>query len=115
MAAALKLLPLFTLVMPGMAARILFKNEVPKYCGILGMLFIGYFQYNELNESLVQSLIKILYFLLQVGCSSPERCKEFCAIESGCSNKAYILLVLKVLPHGKMNNIDLMMYYFVAK
>ena len=43
MAAALKLLPLFTLVMPGMAARILFKNEVPKYCGILGMLFIGYF------------------------------------------------------------------------
>ena len=28
LAATLKLLPLFTLVMPGMAARVLFKNEV---------------------------------------------------------------------------------------
>ena len=38
MAAALKLLPLFTLVMPGMAARILFKNEVPKYCVIRSII-----------------------------------------------------------------------------
>ena len=37
----------------------------------------------------------------QVGCSNPEKCEEICAVESGCSNKAYILLVLKVLPHGK--------------
>ena len=31
LAATLKLLPLFTLVMPGIAARVLFKNEVGTY------------------------------------------------------------------------------------
>ncbi len=41
----------------------------------------------------------------QVGCSNPEKCEEICAVESGCSNKAYILLVLKVLPHGKGSKI----------
>ena len=35
MAATLKLLPLFTLVMPGMAARVLFKNEVGTYVYII--------------------------------------------------------------------------------
>ena len=35
MAATLKLLPLFTLVMPGMAARVLFKNEVKTFLKLI--------------------------------------------------------------------------------
>jgi len=60
LAAFLKLLPFFTLVLPGMAARILFTNEV--------------------------------------ACSSPEKCKEICESTKGCSNVAFVFLVLKVSP-----------------
>lgn len=60
LAGFLKLLPLFTLVLPGMAARIMFPNEV--------------------------------------ACSSPEKCQEVCGSESGCSNVAFVFLVLKLAP-----------------
>ena len=62
LAGFLKVLPLFTLVIPGMAARVLFTNEV--------------------------------------ACSDPEQCKKICFSETGCSNVAYIKLVLEVMPHG---------------
>ena len=42
MAATLKLLPLFTLVMPGMAARVLFKNEVGTYVYSLPIMGLKY-------------------------------------------------------------------------
>lgn len=63
LAGFLKLLPLFTLVIPGMAARTLYTDEV--------------------------------------ACSDPEKCKSICFSETGCSNIAYIKLVLDVMPHGK--------------
>ena len=63
LAGLLKLLPFFTLVLPGMAARILFTNEV--------------------------------------ACSSPEKCMEICESEKGCSNVAFVFLVLKLCPIGK--------------
>ncbi|KAF0296953.1 Sodium/glucose cotransporter 4 [Amphibalanus amphitrite] len=62
LAAALKFLPLFLLIFPGMAARVLYTDTV--------------------------------------ACSDPAACKRFCNSESGCSNLAYIELVLNLLPKG---------------
>ena len=42
-------------------------------------------------------------FLLtdEIACADPVKCKEFCENEAGCTNLAYPLLVLRVLPAGK--------------
>lgn len=62
MAGYLKLLPLYLLVLPGMAARVLFPDLV--------------------------------------ACSNPDRCREICGSENGCTNIAYPLLVVKLMPIG---------------
>ena len=62
LAAYLKFLPLFLLVLPGMAARVLYRNEV--------------------------------------ACSEPEECMRICGSASGCSNIAYVKLVLDLMPTG---------------
>jgi len=62
LASLLKFLPLFLLVFPGMAARVLFKNEV--------------------------------------ACSEPSKCKDICGSEAGCTNIAYVKLVLELMPRG---------------
>ena len=62
LASLLKFLPLFLLVLPGMAARVLYRNEV--------------------------------------ACSNPAECLKKCGSESGCTNIAYIKLVLDLMPSG---------------
>ncbi|CAG2120832.1 unnamed protein product, partial [Medioppia subpectinata] len=58
----IKISPFYLLVMPGMAARALWPDEI--------------------------------------GCSNPDICKKICGSESGCSNIAYPLLVLRLMPAG---------------
>lgn len=65
LAGMLKFLPLFMLVFPGMASRVLFPDKV--------------------------------------ACVVPENCKEYCDNEAGCTNVAYVELVLHVLPEGKIS------------
>ncbi|XP_064471083.1 sodium/glucose cotransporter 4-like [Ornithodoros turicata] len=62
LAGFLKLLPMYLLVLPGMAARVLYPDFV--------------------------------------ACSKPERCREVCQNDNGCSNIAYPLLVIKLMPVG---------------
>ncbi|XP_076332215.1 sodium/glucose cotransporter 4-like isoform X6 [Tachypleus tridentatus] len=62
LAGYLKFFPLFLIVFPGMASRVLFTDEI--------------------------------------GCSNPEVCKAVCSNEAGCTNIAYPLLVLKLMPPG---------------
>ncbi|XP_022246282.1 sodium/glucose cotransporter 4-like isoform X2 [Limulus polyphemus] len=62
MAGYLKILPMFLIVFPGMAARILFTDEV--------------------------------------ACSSPEVCEVICGSRNGCTNIAYSLLVIRLMPTG---------------
>ncbi|XP_023222725.1 sodium/glucose cotransporter 1-like [Centruroides sculpturatus] len=62
LAGYLKLLPLYLLVLPGMAARILFPDIV--------------------------------------ACSDPKKCEEACGIKTGCTNVAYPMLVLNLMPAG---------------
>lgn len=58
----LKILPLFLMVFPGMAARVLFPDVV--------------------------------------GCTDPEQCRRYCGNARGCTNIAYPLLVLRLMPAG---------------
>ncbi|XP_045626138.1 sodium/glucose cotransporter 4 [Procambarus clarkii] len=62
LAALIKFLPMFMLVFPGMAARILYTDKV--------------------------------------ACVDPQECKMHCGSESGCTNIAYVQLVLHLLPPG---------------
>eukprot|EP00096_Caligus_rogercresseyi_P015088 TRINITY_DN7542_c0_g1_i1.p1 TRINITY_DN7542_c0_g1~~TRINITY_DN7542_c0_g1_i1.p1 ORF type:complete len:648 (-),score=58.65 TRINITY_DN7542_c0_g1_i1:160-2103(-) len=62
LAGYIKLLPLFLLIFPGMAARVLFQNEI--------------------------------------GCSDPDVCEAICSERGGCSNIAFIRLVLYLMPNG---------------
>lgn len=62
LAAVLKFLPLFMLVFPGMASRILYTDRV--------------------------------------ACVVPEVCMDVCGSDQGCTNIAYIELVLNLLPTG---------------
>ncbi|XP_067661508.1 sodium/glucose cotransporter 4-like [Haliotis asinina] len=61
-AGALKILPFFLWIIPGMISRILYPDEI--------------------------------------ACSSPERCYEVCQNKAGCTNIAYPVLVLRLLPQG---------------
>ena len=70
LAGALKFLPLYLLVLPGMAARVLYTDSV--------------------------------------ACSDPEACKSICGAPTGCSNLAYIELVLNLLPVGTSNRLNLL-------
>ena len=40
-------------------------------------------------------------FTDEIACADPVKCKEYCENEAGCTNLAYPLLVLRVLPAGK--------------
>ncbi|KAK4293913.1 hypothetical protein Pmani_033422 [Petrolisthes manimaculis] len=62
LAAALKFLPLFMLVFPGMASRVLYTDKV--------------------------------------ACVRPEECEKYCGSKAGCTNVAYVELVLNLLPTG---------------
>ncbi|XP_050704296.1 sodium/glucose cotransporter 4-like isoform X2 [Eriocheir sinensis] len=62
LAGTLKFLPLFMLVFPGMASRILFTDEV--------------------------------------ACVDPDECEKYCNNRAGCTNIAYVELVLQLLPTG---------------
>ena len=66
LASVLKFLPLFLLVFPGMAARVLYTNEV--------------------------------------ACSDPDKCMDICSSEAGCTNIAYVKLVLDLMPQGVILN-----------
>ncbi|XP_067661194.1 sodium/glucose cotransporter 4-like [Haliotis asinina] len=61
-AGALKILPFFLWIIPGMVSRILYPDEI--------------------------------------ACSTPERCYEVCQNRAGCTNIAYPILVLRLLPEG---------------
>ena len=42
----------------------------------------------------------------QVACSDPVQCKAICGSESGCTNIAYVKLVLTLMPQGEKSSPD---------
>lgn len=45
-----------------------------------------------------------ILFPEEVACADPEKCKAVCGSETGCTNVAYIKLVLGLLPVGMSCN-----------
>ena len=41
-----------------------------------------------------------VYIVDLVGCAEPETCREICGNPAGCTNIAYPLLVVKLMPNG---------------
>lgn len=70
LAAVLKFLPLFMLVFPGMASRILYTDKV--------------------------------------ACVDPDECDKYCNNRAGCTDIAYVQLVLNLLPTGMQ---DILFYH----
>ena len=40
----------------------------------------------------------------EIACADPAKCLEICGNPSGCTNIAYPLLVMRILPAGKKKN-----------
>uniref|UniRef100_UPI0012936941 sodium/glucose cotransporter 2-like n=1 Tax=Lonchura striata TaxID=40157 RepID=UPI0012936941 len=90
----LKVLPMFLMVLPGMAARVLFPEVVgcadpqgcSRACGsALGCSNVAY--------------PRLVLSLLPPG-ADPQGCSRACGSALGCSNVAYPRLVLSLLPPG---------------
>ena len=73
------------MVIPGMISKIL-------YAGIFSCFFLNWI------------FISKLYFFFkpkdEIGCSDPVVCESICESKSGCSNIAYALLIIRLLPSG---------------
>lgn len=67
------------MIIPGMAARILFPGRIEMH-------------YNKCNM--------ILYLQDLIGCSTPESCKEICGNQASCTDIAYPLIVIRLMPNG---------------
>ena len=44
--------------------------------------------------------LRVLRVSEEIACADPELCDEYCANEAGCSNIAFPLLVLRIMPTG---------------
>ena len=92
MAAYMKILPMWLLVVPGMISRILYPGDVHKLFPTL------YFTSACRPLSFSSSLW--MTFIDHVGCADPAICKDVCGSEGGCTNFAYPMLVLNLMPTG---------------
>ena len=84
-AAYIKFLPLFVMVIPGMISRILWPGEHI----LKNIQFVNYY-------------LLIIFLLDVIACSDPKICFEKCGRRSGCTNYAYPMLVMRVMPAGNL-------------
>ena len=99
--AVLKLTGFLMFVIPGMNSRILYTGSTQVsshvtsyYCCFIMFLFLLHHTY---------TLVMTFYFCHtteEVACSDPDKCMAFCNNKSGCTNIAYPLMVLRLLPKG---------------
>lgn len=82
-ASFMKIAPLFLLVLPGMAARMLWPSKSLSHFFSLVNIFCCFPKKTD-----------------QIGCSNPEYCKKLCGSPSGCTNLAYPYLVIRLMPVG---------------
>lgn len=66
-----------------------------------GTLFAGYLKILPLFMIVIPGMISRALFKDTVGCSDPQTCMEVCDSKNGCSNIAYPMLIMNVMPVGK--------------
>ncbi|KAA0198526.1 hypothetical protein HAZT_HAZT002249 [Hyalella azteca] len=65
-----------------------------------GCILGGWLKFLPLWLLVFPGMIARVLFPEEVGCVDPETCKKFCGSAAGCTNKAYVKLVLELLPDG---------------
>ncbi|XP_074640673.1 sodium/glucose cotransporter 4-like isoform X2 [Tubulanus polymorphus] len=65
-----------------------------------GTILAGYLKFLPLFLLVFPGMMARILFPDTVGCSDPESCKKYCGKERGCSDIAYPMLVLKLMPVG---------------
>lgn len=65
-----------------------------------GTILAGYLKFLPLWLIVFPGMIARILFPDKVGCATPSECKEICGSTKGCTNIAYPLLVLEIMPTG---------------
>ncbi|XP_001370424.1 sodium/glucose cotransporter 2-like [Monodelphis domestica] len=65
-----------------------------------GCILCGYLKLLPMFLMVMPGMISRILYPDKVACVAPEVCKQICGTEVGCSNIAYPLLVVKLMPNG---------------
>lgn len=65
-----------------------------------GSLFGAVLKISGLFLFIAPGMISRVLYPDEIACADPEKCEEICGNKSGCSNVAYALLVMRILPIG---------------
>uniref|UniRef100_T1JG24 Sodium/myo-inositol cotransporter n=1 Tax=Strigamia maritima TaxID=126957 RepID=T1JG24_STRMM len=65
-----------------------------------GTLFVGYLKFLPLFMMVIPGMISRVLYPDIVACAVPEECLKYCGSRESCSNLAYPLLILRLLPSG---------------
>ena len=65
-----------------------------------GTLFAGYIKILPLFMMVMPGMISRILFPDILGCIGPDACMAACGNANGCSNSAYPLLIMKLMPVG---------------
>jgi sodium/myo-inositol cotransporter 3 len=70
-----------------------------------GTLLAGYIKILPLFMIIIPGMISRVLFKDRVACSDPETCMKVCDSKNGCSNIAYPLLIMELMPVGNTKEI----------
>lgn len=65
-----------------------------------GTLFAGYIKILPLFMIIIPGMISRVLFKDRVACADPDTCMKVCDSKNGCSNIAYPLLIMELMPVG---------------
>jgi solute carrier family 5 (sodium/myo-inositol cotransporter), member 3 len=65
-----------------------------------GTLFAGYIKILPFFMMVIPGMISRILFKEQIACADPQTCYEVCESRAGCSNLAYPLLIINLMPSG---------------
>ncbi|WAQ99188.1 SC5AB-like protein [Mya arenaria] len=65
-----------------------------------GTLFAASLKFLSLPMFVLPGMVSRVLFTDEVACASPEHCESVCQSSTGCTNTAYPLLILRILPIG---------------
>ena len=67
-----------------------------------GIILAGYLKIMPIFMMVIPGMISRILFPDTVGCSDPITCEKVCGSSSGCSNIAYPMLIMNILPSGNI-------------
>ncbi|CAF0983797.1 unnamed protein product [Adineta ricciae] len=65
-----------------------------------GCIVASYLKFLPLFLMIIPGMVARILFQDKIGCSSPQTCKEICGNEASCTDIAYPLIVIELMPNG---------------